>query len=789
MQRNGSILASSRNHRQEGHGSVLFALVMELGAQLGLRIVVVSATVVSRRFWLAQGLHAMGHLDAHVSQALRALAQSGVRYGRFSDTTQMARSIPVVDAPGGLVAAAIHKGNEKTPVSRGVAPVKAAEMLHYEDLPPGSSSFLVDPLTRARFPLAYEGVASKAIHVAYGKLQAYQVENSASAVGATGGGHTAQFFDQGEPGWAVRSLVPIGPGQVVMEILGELIDDNTFEARPDKRFTVCLDSSSKQRANAAAAAGGAPPTAAYLDLKQAGSVARLVRACSEAPNLEVVVLPASAPPPGSVAPARATRALSGPPPKAPPVAAPFMAPAPVPTPSSAAASNVMAGPALSSLPPSGVNPVAPNLNPALQLPLTSTISSLPVPTQVSSHALDPAPNAVPNGMANTAPSQAMGALPPICGQPGSGPAPVTAPSPAVAAPPPAQTAALPTLAAEGEGRPATQTHAAPDACAVETPAVASTGPSPQQAHSGNGIALADANVKEEPAVPEESVTAERAHDASAASASATAETVLLEVATRASASAAMAAAAAAVAAATQSAEKCAPIAEAPLAPPEGPAPRRAYLVARHFIPAMVELTWEPLNAPKRGGAGGRPPASGQSAAAAGMRGSITSTSSSNGGGAGGGIATRGARCEVRQDDVGLRGAFFGATILSPLRHDGLVQVQYDSLYESVHKDILLTEWLKPEDWNAVRPLPPPPPDGFHKALAPGDAIEVHHESGWWPAIIKAVRGSHHFEVSSDEYVALCRAYASTQVRPRWRWAGIAIGGAGGGWQLQTGRSK
>ena len=395
---------------------------------------------------------------------------------------------------------------------------------------------------------------------------------------------------------------------------------------------------------------------------------------------------------------------------------------------------------------------------------------------------------MPNATANAAPSPAFNAMPPTFWQPGSGPAPAIAPSFAVAAPAPAATP-LPSLCTQSTALPTTQTQADAQTSAVHQPAVVSSDPSLQQARSGNGIALTDADVKGEPTAPEESVTVERSYASFATTTSATTKTGPLEVATRGSASAALATAAAAVAAATQSANNCAPMIETNPAPPGGPAPRRAYLVARHYIPAMVELTWEPLNAPKRGGVGGRPPASGQSAAsAASMRGSVN-TSSSSGGGAGSGISSRGARCEVRQDGVGLRGAFFGATILSPLRHDGLVQVQYDSLYESVHKDILLTEWLKPEDWNAVRPLPPPPPDGFHKALTPGDAVEVQHESGWWPATIKAVRGSLHFDVSSDEYVALRRAYACTQVRPRWRWAGIAVGGVGGGWQLQTCPSK
>ena len=48
------ILASARNQRQQGHGSVLVALLFEMAASLGATMVVVSATMESRRFWMTQ---------------------------------------------------------------------------------------------------------------------------------------------------------------------------------------------------------------------------------------------------------------------------------------------------------------------------------------------------------------------------------------------------------------------------------------------------------------------------------------------------------------------------------------------------------------------------------------------------------------------------------------------------------------------------------------------------------------------------------------------------------------
>ena len=139
---------------------------------------------------------------------------------------------------------------------------------------------------------------------------------------------------------------------------------------------------------------------------------------------------------------------------------------------------------------------------------------------------------------------------------------------------------------------------------------------------------------------------------------------------------------------------------------------------------------------------------------------------------------RGAKCEVRMDDSGLRGGYFNASVLSPARADGLVQVQYTLLYESVHKDGLLTEWIRPKDFDVVRPPPPDPPDGWHATLEAGDLIDVWHEQAWWPAAVVAPRGAHAFEVGSDDYPALRRTVGHVKMRPRWRWMGNA-------WQMKS----
>jgi len=102
----------------------------------------------------------------------------------------------------------------------------------------------------------------------------------------------------------------------------------------------------------------------------------------------------------------------------------------------------------------------------------------------------------------------------------------------------------------------------------------------------------------------------------------------------------------------------------------------------------------------------------------------------------------------------------------------MLQVQYTLVYESVHKDALLSEWRRLTDADCVRPTPPPPPDGFFASLRSGDQVEVYFEAGWWPVTVKAVHGPHAVTVSHDVFAGLCRRIAATQVRPRWRYRGM-----------------
>ena len=163
------ILAAGKAMRQQGNGSLLVALLMELACKLGARILVVSATDESRRFWLRQGLHAAAHCEPQVAAELRALAQKGARYG-FFETTQMARALPVTAPPSGsLVASALEHACKRCPAGQGLTAAKAAEIIGYEDLPPGGG-FVLSADGCSRQTLEHDASEMR-INVQYGRLQ------------------------------------------------------------------------------------------------------------------------------------------------------------------------------------------------------------------------------------------------------------------------------------------------------------------------------------------------------------------------------------------------------------------------------------------------------------------------------------------------------------------------------------------------------------------------------------------------------------------------------------------
>ncbi|KOO34516.1 hypothetical protein Ctob_009561, partial [Chrysochromulina tobinii] len=73
------LLAAERHCRQQGHGTVLVAILIELGCRLRLAMLIASATHESTRFWLRQGLHTFSHCSPPVRAELRKIDQSARR--------------------------------------------------------------------------------------------------------------------------------------------------------------------------------------------------------------------------------------------------------------------------------------------------------------------------------------------------------------------------------------------------------------------------------------------------------------------------------------------------------------------------------------------------------------------------------------------------------------------------------------------------------------------------------------------------------------------------------------
>jgi len=286
------IFASSRAHRQQGNGSVLLALLVELAVRhLNAKVVVVSATNESRRFWLSMGLHVAAHCPPPVSAALRYLKAHGyVAMGFYSSTTQMAKALPpAVSEAGELVKMALQRAASKTTKSRdGLSAARVADVLGYTDLAAGTPSFVLERASGARVPLGYGAAGARQSGVQPWRLQAFErTEGGGAGVGVSG---------WGEPGWGVRCSTALEKGQVVVEVTGEWLNEEAHKSRTDVRFMLPLDDKTARRE-------GVAPT--FLDLREAGSLARLVSVCVEAPNLELLLIPTgvAAPMPAPLMPA------------------------------------------------------------------------------------------------------------------------------------------------------------------------------------------------------------------------------------------------------------------------------------------------------------------------------------------------------------------------------------------------------------------------------------------------------------------------------------------------------
>ncbi|KAL1520655.1 hypothetical protein AB1Y20_022227 [Prymnesium parvum] len=262
------ILATRKDLRQQGFGSVMLGLLMEV-ARRGLDAVhvVVSATKEARRFWLRQGFHTSSQCSPVVAAAMRALSQKSGRFGFFK-TTLMARQLPAEAAiPGALVSQALARQKERwAPASKGFAAEKAAEKAGYEEV---RCSFTQTASGRA--DLVFTPEEQRGVEVRYERLQAFIKPAEA----------------EGPERWGVRCTSHIKEGAVVLELCGQWLDDLQYESLPaeEREKLVSFDESTRQRKRE----HGDP--CIWLDMRHAANLGRLVSECNEAANLELSAWP------------------------------------------------------------------------------------------------------------------------------------------------------------------------------------------------------------------------------------------------------------------------------------------------------------------------------------------------------------------------------------------------------------------------------------------------------------------------------------------------------------------
>ena len=136
-----------------------------------------------------------------------------------------------------MVSAAVRSVEERQPANKGLTPLQAAETLHYTDLSSGGHSIFLVDASGARVPVPYDYRAppeAKQVNVPLSKLQAFPTAGVEFHGVAPPGGW-------GDPTWGLRCTADIQKGSVVLEVVGELLDEEALGALLDKRFTVSLD--------------------------------------------------------------------------------------------------------------------------------------------------------------------------------------------------------------------------------------------------------------------------------------------------------------------------------------------------------------------------------------------------------------------------------------------------------------------------------------------------------------------------------------------------------------------
>ena len=221
------IFAAAKACRRQGYGSVLAALLAEIGRRLGVSVLVASATDESRGFWVRQGFHASSFCPAQVKSAMRHLDQAGLLRG-FANSTLLARAIGPCNRSNDherqsfTADEALEGALDRCSTERvaGLTARRAAAALGFKDIH-SSGSFWIDPVSGTSTPLVrkpHEELPEAFRWVPYASLEAY--------------------YAGADRGWGLRCTRAISQDQFVCEVLGRCLGEDEYSQLVDQSYAV-----------------------------------------------------------------------------------------------------------------------------------------------------------------------------------------------------------------------------------------------------------------------------------------------------------------------------------------------------------------------------------------------------------------------------------------------------------------------------------------------------------------------------------------------------------------------
>ena len=197
----------------------------------------------------------------------------------------MAAGMPKVSDPerrpkrGDYLAHAISRIEMKSKKAKFYSSAQAPAKLGYEDVNSFGNFMIRDG---RRVKVEYTRAEELTVDVPYSKLQA---------------------FDAGpQRGWGVRCTAPINEGDIVVEVVGRVLNEAEYQElgdeNGDKEYIVSFDEKTLQRKQLV------NDDVTYIDLREQGNMMRLINDCPDAPCLQLSYLPEADPAKG-VLPRRA----------------------------------------------------------------------------------------------------------------------------------------------------------------------------------------------------------------------------------------------------------------------------------------------------------------------------------------------------------------------------------------------------------------------------------------------------------------------------------------------------